>query len=159
MAPSPFPDDKAERISVNSYGIGGSNAHVTFRRLSKIQSLRLTCVQFIIDSAASFGLDTPHLHVKSITKQQVRRTSLLLFSANHAESLKRVGENIEAYLDVHPDRLEDLAYTLAKRREHLKLRTHCVFKDDDTPFEVSTQTRFQGVREAAFVFTGQGAQW
>lgn len=27
-APTPFPEDRKERISINSFGIGGSNAHV-----------------------------------------------------------------------------------------------------------------------------------
>lgn len=29
VEPSPWPENKAERISVNSYGIGGSNVHVS----------------------------------------------------------------------------------------------------------------------------------
>jgi acyl transferase domain-containing protein len=29
VEPTPFPKDRAERISVNSFGIGGSNAHVS----------------------------------------------------------------------------------------------------------------------------------
>ena len=28
LEPTPWPENKAERISVNSYGIGGSNVHV-----------------------------------------------------------------------------------------------------------------------------------
>ena len=29
VEPCPWPEDRAERVSVNSYGIGGSNAHVS----------------------------------------------------------------------------------------------------------------------------------
>jgi hypothetical protein len=29
VEPTSWPEDKAERISVNSYGIGGSNSHVS----------------------------------------------------------------------------------------------------------------------------------
>ena len=29
VEPHPWPEDRAERVSVNSYGIGGSNAHVS----------------------------------------------------------------------------------------------------------------------------------
>lgn len=67
--------------------------------------------------------------------------------------------NIEEYVKDHPDRIEDLAYTLAQRREHLKLRSYCIVQDDTTPFQVSAQFKSQGPRQAAFVFTGQGAQW
>ncbi|KAB8228276.1 polyketide synthase fgnA [Aspergillus alliaceus] len=31
VEPTPFPSEKAERISINSFGIGGSNAHVSLR--------------------------------------------------------------------------------------------------------------------------------
>lgn len=115
--------------------------------------------QFVVDSAASFGLEAQKPAQDLTIKQQKQRRSLLLFSANHPESLKRAAENIEGYMKKHPDRLNDLAYTLAQRREHLKLRSYCVVKDDYSPFVVSSQTKFQGPRQAAFVFTGQGAQW
>lgn len=81
------------------------------------------------------------------------------FSANHSETLKRITENIEVYCRKHPERLDDLAYTLAQRREHLKLRNFCVVKDNSAPFAISNQTKSQGPRQTAFVFTGQGAQW
>lgn len=115
--------------------------------------------QFVIDSAASFGLNTPDPASNPTKKQQKRRRNLLFFSANHPESLKRVAENIEGYFRKHPGRLDDLVYTLTQRREHLKLRSYCVVKNDSTPFVVSPQTKFQGIRQAAFIFTGQGAQW
>lgn len=28
LVPTPFPEDRKERISINSFGIGGANAHV-----------------------------------------------------------------------------------------------------------------------------------
>ncbi|ROW06904.1 hypothetical protein VMCG_04176 [Cytospora schulzeri] len=140
VEPTPWPANRRERISVNSYGIGGSNAH------------------FVIDSAASLGLDVPVSPPQDVATKTPRK-NLLLFSANHTESLKKIAVNIEEYVKSHPDRLEDLAYTLAQRREHLKLRSFCIVQDDTTPFQVSPQIKFQGPRQAAFVFTGQGAQW
>ena len=115
--------------------------------------------QFVIDSAASFGFQRPNPTINLTTKQHKRRRHLLLFSANHPESLKRVAENIEAYFEEHPDRLDDLEYTLAQRREHLKLRNYCIVQNDSASFVLSPQTKFQGPCQAAFVFTGQGAQW
>lgn len=111
----------------------------------------------MIDSAASLGLqESRH---KTDQEQVKRRSNLLVFSANHPESLKRVAQNIQEYLKRYPERLDDLAYTLSQRREHLKLRSYCVAKNDSTSFEVSSQTKYQAPRQAAFVFTGQGAQW
>jgi acyl transferase domain-containing protein len=146
LEPCPWPENRSERMSVNSYGIGGSNVH------------------FILDSASSFGLaapksnSSPLITPTSALKQQERRKTLLLFSANHSESLKMVVQNHASYLEKHPDRLDDLAYTLAQRRGHLKLRSFCV-TDGSAPFEVSPQAKFQGPSQAAFLFTGQGAQW
>lgn len=70
-----------------------------------------------------------------------------------------------AYLDTHLDRVKDLAYTLARRREHLSLRSYCIAKDrggdenDSIPLDISPQSKFTGTRDVSFVFTGQGAQW
>ena len=115
--------------------------------------------QFVIDSAASFGIQKPTPTINGTTKPQEKRKHLLLFSANHPESLKRVAENIEAYIEKHPDRLDDLEYTLAQRREHLKLRNYCIVQSDSASFVLSPQTKLQSLCQAAFVFTGKGAQW
>ena len=62
------------------------------------------------------------------------------------------------YLLKYPEKLDDAAYTLAERREHLKYRDFCVTDGAESlaePVPVTCQT-MTGV---AFVFTGQGAQW
>jgi acyl transferase domain-containing protein len=109
-----------------------------------------------LDSAASFGLSAPKGIPRCISYQP--RKHLLLFSANHAEALAKIAENYENYLEKHPDDLESMAYTLAERREHLKLRSFCV-TDGFAPFEVAAHARVQAASQVAFVFTGQGAQW
>ena len=143
-------------MSVNSYGIGGSNVHVS--PPIKMTPTKSKTSQFIIDSAASFGLQKGPISALTLEPQK-QRTTLLLFSANHSESLKRIAENIEGYCRKNPERLDDLAYTLAQRREHLRLRSYCVVSDQSTPFAISAQIKSQGTRQVAFVFTGQGAQW
>ncbi|KAF2259662.1 putative polyketide synthase [Lojkania enalia] len=137
--PTPWPEHKAERMSVNSYGIGGSNVH------------------FVIDSAASFGIIPPS--PKEFSADAPRK-SLLLLSANHEESLKRLSESVKSYLGLHPDRVEDAAYTLASRREHMKLRSFVVWKGASPEgWEVAPKVKWPGPSKAAFIFTGQGAQW
>lgn len=125
-------------MSVNSYGIGGSNVH------------------FVIDSAASFGI-TPR--VPKVAAAEAPKKSLLLFSANHEDSLKRASENVKEYLSLHSDRADDAAYTLASRREHMKLRNFAVWKGTTEGWEVAPKVKYSGPSQAAFVFTGQGAQW
>ncbi|KAL2065354.1 hypothetical protein VTL71DRAFT_3024 [Oculimacula yallundae] len=132
----PWPEDRAERMSVNSYGIGGSNTH------------------FVIDSAASFGLAAKARPVSN-SRQALR---LLLSSAHHPDSLNQATENYVEYIRKHPDRIDDLAYTLACRREHLRFRSFAV-TDGLNPIAFSGQSRCNGPSRVAFVFTGQGAQW
>ncbi|KAK1141874.1 Mycolipanoate synthase [Aspergillus melleus] len=138
VEPTPWPMDRAERISVNSYGIGGSNAH------------------FIIDSAAAYGVQASGSQAPAVEKPE---KSLLLFSANHADALNEMAHNMECYLAEHPENARDMAYTLVERREHLKLRSFGVVDGSSKGFHVSTPFKFQGPRKVAFVLTGQGAQW
>ncbi|KAM7191535.1 Acyl transferase domain containing protein [Rhypophila sp. PSN 637] len=148
--PIPWPENCAERYSVNSYGIGGSNAH------------------FVIDSAASFGLAPPRSIPRSIIFETppplptARKHALLLFSAAHAKSLKSMVQHHGDYLAQHPEQdLEDVAYTLAERRERLKYRGFSVVAapgEQADAVDVVPVT-CQGLDKVVFVFTGQGAQW
>lgn len=67
-------------------------------------------------------------------------------------------KNHSAYLSKHPEKREDISYTLAERRERLKYRAFSVSDDACQLGEPATVTS-QGIEQAAFVFTGQGAQW
>ncbi|KAI1860324.1 uncharacterized protein JN550_011590 [Neoarthrinium moseri] len=134
----PWPEGRCERFSVNTYGIGGSNAH------------------FILDSAASFNLEIPKTIPPSL--QPKRTPTLLLFSAGLPQSLKSVVERHKRYLVEYPEKLDDLAYTIGERRDHLKYRAFSVTDGTETLAEPAVFT-FQDSRQAAFVFTGQGAQW
>ncbi|KAI0199508.1 putative polyketide synthase [Astrocystis sublimbata] len=142
--PMRWPSGRHERMSVNSFGIGGSNVH------------------FILDSAASFGLGTSQSIPRgpSSPVSQEEKKSLLVFSAGSNTSLERIADDHEKYLQVHgEDALEDMSYTLIERREHLKLRSFCV-TDGSSPFKLAPATKPSATSsDVAFVFTGQGAQW
>ncbi|KAJ5768714.1 Acyl transferase/acyl hydrolase/lysophospholipase [Penicillium odoratum] len=130
----PWPNSRKERISVNSFGIGGTNAHV------------------ILDSAQSFG-------VSPITNQTMTTPQLLVYSANNADSLKKIIVNYSDYAQKHPGMVNNLAFTLAKRREHLSYRAFAVANlfggiTASLPFRSSSETP-----NIVMVFTGQGAQW
>jgi acyl transferase domain-containing protein len=85
-------------------------------------------------------------------------SQLLIFSANHPESLRRMVENYETYLTKSPQSLADLSYTLGSRREHLLHRAFCVTSPGET-LTVSTVGKTTSVPQIALIFTGQGAQW
>ncbi|GJN81831.1 type I iterative polyketide synthase [Purpureocillium lilacinum] len=131
--PMPWPEARLERISVNSFGIGGSNAHA------------------ILDSAQSFGISPS-------SKRPVTSPQLLLYSANTADSLKAMIANYEEYTEKNPDRVGDLAFTLGNRREHLPHRAFSVA----SPLGAVTTSPIAKAGPApsvVMVFTGQGAQW
>ncbi|KAL4804561.1 hypothetical protein BDV18DRAFT_161656 [Aspergillus unguis] len=132
--PTEWPKGRRERISINSYGIGGTNVHV------------------VLDSAASFGLQTPESHPARPSPH------LLLLSAGHSESLKQMQQNYQEYTIKHPDRLPDLQYTLSHRREALPIRGFCITNGQDQSI-YSPPTGQSKSANIVFVFTGQGAQW
>ncbi|KAI9658048.1 MAG: Type I Iterative PKS [Bathelium mastoideum] len=137
LEPTPWPRHRAERVSVNSFGIGGANAHV------------------IVDSAASF---VPKRSPPQYKDPAVPLHHLLVFSANCADSLKKGVQGHQRYASAHPDALADMAYTLGARREHLTHRAFCV-TDGTKPLAVSPFSRAKSAPRITFVFTGQGAQW
>ncbi|EUC40640.1 hypothetical protein COCMIDRAFT_9515 [Bipolaris oryzae ATCC 44560] len=133
-----WPSDRLERASVNSFGIGGMNAHV------------------ILESAAAHGVNRPKL----LSAEQKPRLSLLLFTAKSDLSLQKSIDKHAEYIQKHgSSRLGDIAYTLGTRREHHEHRTFCV-SDGEEPLVAlpSLRTKMTN-RSTVFVFTGQGAQW
>ncbi|KAI1488819.1 hypothetical protein F5X96DRAFT_684632 [Biscogniauxia mediterranea] len=145
--PLEWPEDRLERISINSFGIGGSNAHV------------------IVDSAASYGISSPTAAKKTSAAMPIgiksNQPQLLVFSANHPQSLKTMIESYQTYLEKNPDSLADVAYTLANRREHLPHRSFVV-STPELPGSAAAPTAPPKAGQKpslVMVFTGQGAQW
>ncbi|KAL7621887.1 hypothetical protein AAE478_007387 [Parahypoxylon ruwenzoriense] len=134
--PTPFPSNKAQRISVNSFGIGGSNAHVIVESFPR-----------------SNGVDCGF--------EMVKRPELLIFSANTQNSLKRQIEKHQEYASQHPSALYDIAYTLALRREWLTQRAF-VIRSAEKVLETSSIVKApakSSTRKVTMIFTGQGSQW
>ncbi|KAG9192485.1 hypothetical protein G6011_11219 [Alternaria panax] len=141
---TPWPTDRLERVSVNSFGIGGSNAHA------------------ILDSARSFNLPPPSVtQDNEISLSSVEnKSNLLLFSASSSSSLQRMVDDLRAWIGRNPDKLEQLAYTLANRREHLAHRSFMVANLEKLPDTASQVMKVgNAIPNLVMVFTGQGAQW
>ena len=90
------------------------------------------------------------------TNDDVKPT-LLVFSANHPDSLQKLTEKYRDYIDRSSVSLRDLAYTLGVRREHMLYKSFGI--TDGMSFEASSTTKSDSTLVPAFVFTGQGAQW
>ncbi|KAI2780394.1 hypothetical protein F4815DRAFT_493302 [Daldinia loculata] len=133
--PTPFPANKAERISVNSFGIGGSNAHI------------------IVDSFPNSEETSPI--------ERAKRPELLIISANTQNSLKQQVEQYKKYVSLRTSNVYNIAYTLALRRERLPHRAFMI-KSDEQIVDISGLARIPGKssrRKVTMIFTGQGSQW
>jgi acyl transferase domain-containing protein len=130
----PWPKFRLERASINSFGIGGSNAHT------------------ILDSARSFTSSPPPVEPSD-------RPHLLVFSANAVESLNQMADNYTSYIADNPNIIADLAYTLANRRQHMAHRAFLIASKGKSGTVSPTLKITSTQTNVVMVFTGQGAQW
>ncbi|KAF5553596.1 polyketide synthase [Fusarium napiforme] len=137
LKPTPFPSDRQKRVSINSFGIGGSNAHV------------------ILESYVP-KLDEP---LACADQQNPESPSLLLLSANTEASLKRQISNHQAWIARNPECITDLEYTLAMHRKHLPHRAFIISQHQNS-VEISGPSKAPSrPLPLVFIFSGQGAQW
>lgn len=90
--------------------------------------------------------------------QLVHRHQVLLFSAYSEASLE---SNIEAYRQYLQNTivpLQDVAFTLANRRDHKSHRAYAVL-GDTASLETAVPEAIMPPPRVGWVFTGQGAQW
>lgn len=131
-----WPEDRPRRISVNSFGIGGSNAHTIIEAYDEASA---------IDKAS--------------LKAQRSSPTLLLCSANTSKSLQNNMDSYQAFVQANPQGLSDMAYTLAFRRQHLPHRAFIIAENAVT-LRLSPPMKISSVpRQLIMVFSGQGAQW
>ncbi|KAL2441685.1 Highly reducing polyketide synthase gloL [Exophiala dermatitidis] len=137
LQPTPWPEGRPKRVSINSFGITGANAHA------------------VIESAAT-GIHAADVNGNGQDDQD--KSELLLFSAANPRSLDERCAQIQLYAGQHPERLPQLAYTLACRRDHLPYRAYGIAnKLKSVEFNIGEKVRH--TPSLTFVFTGQGAQW
>ncbi|KAF3769382.1 hypothetical protein M406DRAFT_85893, partial [Cryphonectria parasitica EP155] len=147
----PWPQDpssereKVPRVSINSFGFGGTNAHAILER-------------------------APHqcaTLAPSLPPKAIHRPFLFTLSANSRESLQSLLKSYHTWLG-RPEEalLQDISYTLCCRRSALPWRFSCVASDHESfrdQIEAGLKApEIQPARKApvvVFVFTGQGAQW
>jgi acyl transferase domain-containing protein len=86
---------------------------------------------------------------------------LLIFSAHNPDALRAVVQSHEKYVKLHPDRISDLEYTLAVRREPLAHKTFCVASNSSPDGDLALNPFRKSCNKprTIWTFTGQGAQW
>ncbi|THV53463.1 hypothetical protein BGAL_0050g00300 [Botrytis galanthina] len=142
----PLDSGAPRRVGVNSFGYGGSNAHV------------------VLEAADAF---LPRDHEQSTVSAEVlallNKTFLLPFSAANSTSLA----NRVSTLGADRINVADLAYTLSNRRSKLPARGFLLARQSALKKNLKSselQTKMVSRNNCtdsafAFVFTGQGAQW
>lgn len=126
----------------------GTIAISSFNNLNKEQLISETITEIPID-------DFTNIDVKSTNQQQ----QLLLFSAHSEHSLQGIIDAYQKYLPESTESLQDVAYTLATRREHKGYRAYAVTGDGNTINASAPIGPPDTAPRVAWVFTGQGAQW
>lgn len=87
------------------------------------------------------------------------RPKLLVLSASDSESVKAGAQEHAQYAESHVEALEDMAYTLACRREHDPWRAFAVANGTSSTAFSSPSRAPAAIPDVVLVFTGQGAQW
>ncbi|TWU78585.1 t1pks [Metarhizium rileyi] len=132
--PLSWPQGRLERVSVNSFGLGGTNAHV------------------IVDSAASCRTPLE-------PRAEESSSQLLLYSANTQQSLTTLIDDYGAFIRDSEPNIDNVAYTLARGREHLSYRSFAIANGSSVGVAAPITKPSQQKPKIVMVFTGQGSQW
>lgn len=145
--------DHPRFVGVNSFGAGGTNAHVVLQQPSDVSPRLQEQIR-----AESQPTDGARLYVLSAAN----RDSLRMLALRHAD-----------FLSVTPHRLDDVAYSAFTRRSHYAHllavvgQTHQELEDKLRKFAdgqvdstiLTTKIARKKRPKLAFVFSGQGGQW
>lgn len=165
----PWPTLGLRRASVNSFGVGGSNAHAVLDdALNYLLERGLqgnhrtiknpptnTAQNFISPSRNSQSLSIPRLLSLSASAKPCLNRSIQAYKA-YFERLHIADDALETYID-------SLAYTLNTRRSALSHKSFCIVSSHEDLCHVDQKmSKAQNAHDSlvlGFVFTGQGAQW
>lgn len=142
------PEGVARRASINSFGYGGTNAHIILEE---------------------FAQTTPQVKIVEPIANGVHSRPYLVPLTSHSTKAGELAEKtLATYIeDGNGSNIEDLAYSLSTRRTMHSQRSFVVAEDSaalveqlSTPRPAAPWTPTQkSTPRLGFIFTGQGAQW
>ncbi|KAL8846842.1 MAG: hypothetical protein Q9221_008100 [Calogaya cf. arnoldii] len=185
----PWPGHGLRRLSINSFGFGGSNCHMVlddafnYLRIHEIQGIHRT-LEYPPEShrvRADFlpkqdAFPLPNVLPRVLDRKAgattpFRTPKLLVFSASDKDGTKRIAKDYDHYFSNVSQRdidleayLDNVTYTLDSCRSLLPWRSYVVLDSiTDTSDLVNRLSAPVHVRpqnlELGYVFSGQGAQW
>ncbi|KAK2758599.1 Type I Iterative PKS [Arachnomyces sp. PD_36] len=160
---TPWPTGGVRRISTNSFGYGGANAHAILEDADSYLKSRPISHNGAVGSVdGSHNCAVPRLFVVSAQdKDGLGRVKTSL-----ASYVRRKATEVETGIENPRDFMLRLAYTLSERRSHHQWKTSvisstleelCSALDDKE--NASLVARPSQNPRIGFIFTGQGAQW
>lgn len=149
------------RVSVNSFGFGGSNAHAIIDNGEQYLHQRRSKATLVNG-----------IHAADDKELKSEVPQIFLISSSDQEGLGRQRSALRHYLTnfgkeerANSGWLHDLAFTLGNKRSILPWRSFCAASTVLELSEALEATDFPKIRSGtaamrlAYVFTGQGAQW
>ena len=181
---TPWPTNRIQRASINSFGYGGANGHCIIDHVNNVlpdyvapgifRSKANGTMNGLVNGYLNGHLNgyqheraiqhrpiLKSLKLHSTTNASTRQLVLLPLSAHNEHSLKLNIKSLSQVVDKFS--LADLVYTFGTRRSRLAQRTFCILDKDSVtkglvinkkPVRAPLQTN-----AVAFIFTGQGVQW
>jgi len=172
-----WPKPGLRRVSINSFGFGGTNAHTILDdAYHYLKDRNLSGSHNTVSSSTETSHSNGNGSYGTTEKQNGSKTSrdkqIFVWSSFDEGGTKRQAANYYEFLSekiksgsTRNNLLSDLAYTLAEKRNSFPWRTFAVadslddltnrLRENDLP----TAVRALEAPRLGFVFTGQGAQW
>jgi acyl transferase domain-containing protein len=167
LAPMAWPQPGPRRISVNSFGFGGTNAHAILD-----DSYHYFQEHGIFGHHRTYANEPNTPNVEMTISSTEPSSRLFVWSTSDETGIRRLFEAFREFLSsvdvskVEDTYLDDLAYTLATKRTIFPYRS---FVQAATLSELVNRLgadagplkplRSKAGTNLGFVFTGQGAQW
>ncbi|KAF2462795.1 polyketide synthase [Lindgomyces ingoldianus] len=172
----PWPQGLLKRVSVNSFGYGGANAHCIMDHPDVMHDLTHTRESYSEENPIDYSRHQANRDTKGHPVERngsangvhpnlatTRRLVILPFSAHDRRALDANVSTLQGCISRLP--LADVAYTLSKRRSKFLVKSTCIVSSVSPASGLAVSENVSILAASAqfprigFVFTGQGAQY